>query len=343
MRASCSRTRGAAANSSRARAPGVSWLRRLARDRVSLAALAGVALLLGALLVMPALEGRAAPAHPPPADPPLIVADLRGHALAVVDPRDGTTARRIELPGGPHELVHLADGRVAVTLEQYGRLALVDLSTGAVEAHEVGGFPHGVDERDGVLYVTDRSLDAVRRFDLDGWAEVTSLPAGAWPHAVRIIEGGAAVTANAKDDTIRIGETILAASVLPETVAIAPGGDRIATAGAYGGDVEVFRVDGTLVERWTVGGRPVRVEYGADGTLAVALSAAGAVALIDDRGPRFVAVGGVPDGLVFSPDARRLYVGDVHGGVVSVIDVASGEVVRTILAGSSAGALLFTR
>lgn len=311
-------------------------LRRVAADPIAVAALAGIALLAAALAAAP-IDGRAA------ADPPLIVADLRGDALVIVDPHDSGSARRIELPGGPHELVHLPDGRVAVTLEQSGRVALVDVTTGEVEVREIGGLPHGMDERGGVLYVTDRAVDAVRRFSLAGWVELQPLAAGEWPHAVRVLPDGRIVTANAADSTLRIGDIAVAASELAETVAVRPGGNRVATAGAHGGAVEVFTLDGVAVERYQVGGRPVRVAYGPDGTLAAALSASGAVALIDAGEVLIAHVGGVPDGLAFSPDGARVYVGDVRGGVVSVVNVTSGDVLARIRAGESAGALLFAR
>ena len=301
-------------------------------------AVVGAIVLLGAMLVVTPASGRGT------VDPPLVVADLRGQALVVVDPYRPQEARRIALPGGPHELVHLPDGRVAVTLEQSGRVALVDLATAALEVHDVGGYPHGIDEHESVLYVTDRTVDAVRRFRLDGWVELAPIAAGGWPHAVRVLPDGRVVSANAADSTLHIGDMVVAASALSETVAIAPGAEQLATAGAYGGHVDVLAVDGSRLARHHVGGRPVRVEYAPDGTLAAALSAAGAVAIIDPAGSmRTVPVGGVPDGLAFSPAGARVYVGDVQRGVVSVVDTSSGELLAQVDVGESAGALLFTR
>ena len=73
----------------------------------------------------------------------LLVADLRGRALIVVDLAQAAEPLRIALPGGPHELLELPDGRIVASLEQSGALAVVDLASGAVERIETGGLPHG--------------------------------------------------------------------------------------------------------------------------------------------------------------------------------------------------------
>ena len=70
----------------------------LARPVPSLG-VAGIALLALALAVLAIVWS------PERAPTPLLVADLRGHALVVLDPADPAAARRIPLPGGPHELL----------------------------------------------------------------------------------------------------------------------------------------------------------------------------------------------------------------------------------------------
>jgi DNA-binding beta-propeller fold protein YncE len=273
----------------------------------------------------------------------LLVADLRGHALLVFDPAWPQEARRIVLPGGPHELALLPDGRVVTSLEQAGLLALVDLGSGAVETIAVGGFPHGLVVGGGALAFTDRDRDEVRRLRLDDWAELDPVPAGHWPHAVATLANGALVVANAGDDTLTIGARALAVPAMPETVAVSARGDRVGTAGAMGDTVELLGADGAVQAQVEVGGRPVRVVFDPAGErMAVALSAAGAVALVDAGGAvRRIAVGGMPDGLSFDAGGRLLYVSDLTEGRLTAIDVASGrtEAVYTG-AGSSTGALL---
>lgn len=264
----------------------------------------------------------------------LAIADLRGHALLLLDPAAPEAARRIPLPGGPHELVLLPDGRVAASLEQSGVLAVVDIASGAVEVVSLGGVPHGLALHDGVLHVTDREHGTVRRLRLDGWGEESAVEAGTWPHAVAVLPDGGLAVADAATSTLRIGGRALATSELPETVAVSPDGTRIATAGALGDSVEVFDRAGVLLMRAAVGGRPVRVAFSPAGDqLAVALSALGAVALIDGQGGvRRVEVGGLPDGLRY--DGTTLYAGDLSAGRLTAIDAPAARVTEVLRAGA---------
>ncbi|MEX2446444.1 MAG: hypothetical protein WD734_03815 [Dehalococcoidia bacterium] len=307
-------------------------------DRPLLLACAALAAVVTALAASG--EARLAWWTPAPPSVALVAADLRGHALLVFDPSKPDTARRIPLPGGPHELLRLPDGRVVVSLEQRGALAVVDLDGGIVQTVEVGGIPHGLAVEHGVLTVTDRSADVLRRFALGTWAELPPQPVARWPHAVQAFPGGGLAVASADADLLTVNGRGIAVSELPETVTIALDG-RIATAGAAGGVVEVFDADGQRRARHEVGGRPVRVAFSPDGrTLVAALSAAGTAAIVTEGAVRYVAVGGVPDGLAFSPDGRWLYVADTAYGHVSTVEVARARLVSRVPVGDSAGALL---
>lgn len=298
-------------------------------------ALRGLLIVALALLLAWSLPVEAAP-HVAPAGSSgrlLAVADLRGHALLIVDPAVADAARRIPLPGAPHEIALLPDGRVAVSLEQSGALAVVDLVTGTVDVVPLGGVPHGLAVRDGVIHVTDRDRGVVRSLRLDGWVEDVPVEAGTWPHAVALLPGGVMAVADAASSTLRIGGHAVPTSELPETVAVSPDGTRIATAGALGDTVEVFDSDGTLRMRAAIGGRPVRVAFSPAGDqIAVALSAEGVVALLDGRGVvRRVEVGGLPDGLLYDGDV--LYAGDLSAGRLTVIDPRAARVADVLVAG----------
>jgi DNA-binding beta-propeller fold protein YncE len=292
-----------------------------------------------ALVVAWPAAGRARAAEDPGE---LLVADLRGRSLNVVDLELGSVTDRIALPGGPHELLALPGGRVLVSLEQAGLLALVDLARREVETVEVGGLPHGLALDGDDVLVTDRAADTVRRFTLDGFDELPSTPAGTWPHAVATLPDGRIAVAAARSDALLLGDREIAVSQLPETVAVAPSRALIATAGAVGGLLHVLDGTGALVLELYLGGRPVRAVFAPDGeSLAVALSAAAEVALVGlDGSVRRVAVSGVPDGLAFSKDGERLYASDVYGGSVTVIDLDAAVVVDQLSVGTSAGALL---
>ena len=205
---------------------------------------------------------------------------------------------------------------------------------------EVGGTPHGLAVAGDTLYVTDRSVDAIRRFTIGSWAEQPPIAAGAMPHIVASRSDGSLAVVNAADDTLTLGNRAVHVSHVPESIAVAVDG-RVATAGSVGGMVHVFDRLGAAVEEHEVGGRPVRLLYAPSGrVLAVALSADGTIALVEDGVVRRVTVGGVPDGLAFSSDGRWLYAGDMYGGAVSLIDVARSRVVERFEGGRSAGALL---
>ncbi|MCK9486252.1 MAG: YncE family protein [Dehalococcoidia bacterium] len=305
--------------------------------RAHLAGRGTLVLAVAALLLFAA--ALAWPSAPAPAEG-LLVTDLRGRALLLLDPAQPKAVRRIPLPGGPHELLRLPDGRVAVSLEQSGALALVDVDAGAVETLEVGGLPHGLALDGATLLVTDRSMDAVRRFDLETWRELGLRPVEPWPHAVAVLPSGEVAVASAQAGVLSMGDHHYETGALTESVAVASDG-RVAVAAALDGRVEVRSADGALLARHEVGGRPVRVAFSPDGgRLAVALSARGAVALIEGGEVRVTSVAGVPDGLAFSSDGRVLFVSDVYGGAVSGVRSADGALIAVMPVGDGTGALL---
>lgn len=313
-------------------------------DRVAVIA-AVLAIVLLSIAAWPGTIGAGA------ANDVLVVADLRGQALIVLDPSHPESARRIALPGGPHELLALPDGRVAVSLEQGGAIALVDLAHETAEVRSVGGLPHGLalgrgDDGTALLLVTDRAADAVRRFRLDDFTERAPIGVGAWPHAVAALDGDRVAVALAHADAVRMvgdgDDRVVATSALPETIDVDAAHRRVATAGALGDTVEVVDWLGERVATYPVsGGRPVRVRYAPDGTLAVALSAARAVEVISPQGvARRLPVLGTPDGLAFSSDSRVLYAADMAGGRLTAVAVSSGAVLAVIPIGRSAGSIL---
>jgi len=304
------------------------------------ASLTSSAATVGASVLAVALVAFALLWSPSSALEPLLVADLRGQALVVLAPAHPEDARRIALPGGPHELLRLPDGRVLVSLEQSGALAVVDVDSGAIQLIEVGGVPHGLALHAGVVLVTDRSVDLVRRFALEGWGELAPVQTGAWPHAVAVTPGGALAVASAGPGAVYLDGAEVPVGETTETVAVRSDG-VVAAAAATEGVVVLLSPEGDELARWNLGGRPVRVSFSPDGTtLAVALSAGHAVALIEDDRVMRVAVEGVPDGLAFSSDGRAVYVSDVFGGAVTAVDTTSGEVRAVLRAGESTGAIL---
>lgn len=303
------------------------------------AALAILALVLAAVAVASGTAG-APPESSTPTTGTLVVADLRGHALTIIELASGAR-RSIPLEGGPHELLPLPDGRLAVSLEQAGRIALVAWRGGAVEYLDTGGLPHGLALDGSSLLVTDRAAEAVRRFELGTWREVERVEAGRLPHQV-VAPGGALFVADASSDRLALGAgRSVPQPVVSESIDASPDGTHLAVAGARDGKLLLYdRERGTSLEV-ELGGRPVRVIFAlSGGTVAVALSAAGEVALVDlDGNVRRVDVGGVPDGLAISADGRALFASDIAGGTVTEVEVLSGRVLRRLDGGATAGAL----
>ena len=271
----------------------------------------------------------------------LVVTDLRADELILVDVSIGAVTDRVALPGGAHELLKLPDGRVVASIEQRGVLAVVDLDSGGLEIVTLGGLPHGLALNGDVLLVTDRSVDQIRRFEVDRWRELPPLQPGRWPHAVAVTPDGRIAVASALDSTLVLGDQAIDVSELPETVSVGTDG-AVATAGAAGGELQVFDAAGSEELRVVLGGRPVRVLFAPDGrSIAVALAADGEVALVDRTGDvRTIAVPGVPDGLAFSADGDRLFVSDVVGGTVAVLDPGAATLIEVIEVGTATGAML---
>ncbi len=272
----------------------------------------------------------------------LVVADLRGHALTIIQ-LPAADRRSIPLEGGPHELLPLPDGRLAVSLEQAGRIALVDWHRANVAYLETGGLPHGLALDGTSLLVTDRAAEAVRRFDLGSWRELEPARAARLPHQV-VAPGGALFVADASSDRLALGDgRSVPQPAVAESLAASPDGTQLVVAGAGDGRLLLYDRGRDATLDLNLGGRPVRVAFAPSGaTVAVALSAAGAVALVDlDGTVRRIDVGGVPDGLAFSADGRVLFVSDMAGGTVTAVELRTDRVLARLDGGATAGALIF--
>ncbi|MFN8638395.1 MAG: hypothetical protein U0360_02815 [Dehalococcoidia bacterium] len=271
----------------------------------------------------------------------LVVADLRGHALTVIDLSSGER-RTIPLEGGPHELLRLPDGRLAVSLEQAGRIALVEWRNGIVEYLETRGLPHGLALEGAALLVTDRAAGAVRRFEIGSWGELEPSAVDGVPHQV-VARTGARFVANASSDRLSLGNgRSVPQPALTESIAASPDGTYVAVAGALDGRLLLYDRTRDVSREVELGGRPVRVVFSPSGrAVAVALSAAGEVTLVDiDGGVRRIEVD-APDGLAFSTDGRVLFVADIAGSAVTEVELPGGRVLARLDGGATAGALAF--
>jgi DNA-binding beta-propeller fold protein YncE len=166
---------------------------------------------------------------------------------------------------------------------------------------------------------------------------------------------GRKVAYNAEED-INVG-------ILPYNVAIAPKGDLalVANSGVTGGNdgnadtvsvIDLTALPPRVIDNVSVGDGPEGLAISPDGRLAVAVLIRGSqnaranpatawaahkngsVAILSIDGKRVrktgeIEVGGMPEGVVFSPDGRYIYIGNFLSRDVSILKVSGRKVVDT--------------
>ena len=254
---------------------------------------------LAAVLVSCAAAGLAARqtgATPLPA-PALLVAEKRGGMLAVVDPTALKVVAHVPASPMPHEVA--TDGRFAYLSTQGGpTITVIDLSTlTPVEGIDTGaiGQVHGLAVADGKLYFTSERARTVAR----------------WDQAARRIDwlfgGGQART---------------------HLVRISPDLTRIFTTNIGSGTLSIIERVEPPAGR---GGAPAGSATGRAGaTAGAARGRAGGPAPQPDWTITAVAAGAGAEGIAVAPDGRTVWTANVPARSVSVIDVASKQLVETI-------------
>lgn len=189
-----------------------------------------------------------------------------------------------------------------------------DLSAGPSAQIEVGEHPaHVIADKDGKrAFVTNSEDDTVTVVDLGTASVVGTIPTGSFPHGMRMN----------------------------------PAGDEIYAANVESGSVSVLDPNGLKeIEQIAVGNAPVQVGFTPDGArVFVSLRDDDSIAVIDpversvlDR----IAVGDGPIQVHATPDSAFVLVAnqgtdEKPSDTVSVIDVATNQVVQTIRTGAGA-------
>lgn len=171
-------------------------------------------------------------------------------------------------------------------------------------------------------------------------------------HVVTDREGGRAFVTNAEDDTISVVDlasrkvTSIPAGDYPHGLRLSPDGRHLLVANVEGGSVSLFDTEMLAeVARIPVGAAPVQVAFLPDGSRAyVSLRDEDAVAVIDlatREATARIPVGDGPIQLFATPDGGRVFVANqgtetAPSDEVSVIDVASNAVIATVKAGMGA-------
>ncbi len=289
--------------------------------------------------------GTSAQVRTPPDRGLLVVANLRGESLTLVDLSGATGTRTLQVGGPPHEMVAV-EGRVYATIGRLDRLIEVDpRAPGLLRALALAGEPHGIAADGSSLLVTLDKANAVAVIDRDGLIEESRRTTGETPHAIATFGPEAYVTASRANRLAaqHAGGATAATGKLPESVAVV--GGYVVTANAGDGTLSVFTKDKlVLVGTVKLGGSPVRVIALDDAHVAVSLGSSAEVVVVDIarfRIDRRQKVGSRPDGLCLSPS--RDYIAVVSNGddLARVFRLPTWTPVMALVTGDGPGACLW--
>lgn len=272
----------------------------------------------------------------------LLVANSYSGSVSILNARTGKIRATVSLPGMPQGVAVSPDGKRAfVSVSQLDEVAVLDLATAAVVRRvRVGRRPGALDvSQDGftlvVANLSDGSLSVIDTGTLAEDARVKLK--GTNVRGVRVTADGREAYATAmpafntkpSDDPAEIWHNVIQ-SVRLEGEGSAPGEDQWTDFARIPGESVAF-------------GSPDQYDLVLDRTARRAwVSVAGrdVVTRISIHDPRRntiwpfsqveTGVGANPRGLALSPDESRLWVANHLGNTVSVIDTASGMVVKTL-------------
>ena len=271
------------------------------------------------------------------AAPAIYVAEEGSDTVSVVDAASFKRVATIPVGRGPHNVQVSPDGRFAwVTNEGESRQA------GGHEA--ASGAEHGKSAERGEVWAIDTGTRTI----------AARIPVGLHlAHVVLTPDGRFAYVTNGGDSTVSIVDTearkvvaVVPVGAYPHGLRISPDGKFAYVANLKGGTVSVIDTQARkAIGQIPVGKGPAQTGFAPDGSLAfVSLSQENQVALIDPAARRVVAkigVGTVPIQLYATPDGKTLFVANQGtkqkpGKTVSVIDLATRKVVKTVETGPGA-------
>lgn len=249
-----------------------------------------------------------------------------GHSLLVIDVRKAAIARTIELGDltRPHGVRFLpGDRQLVLTSEASNRIAVIDFATGAVDTTIATGekFSHmiAVTPDGRRAFVTNVSPGSISAFDL-----TTSTRTGIHP-----------------------------VGTLVEGIAVTPDGREVWAGGNQSQQVHVLDTKTGTVSA-TIGGfgMAYRIAITPDGRQAVVSDPGNEKIHLVDVGQRAItttidipAVGGQPaspQGVTISPDGSTALVTLKQASQVVLVDLALGQVVRTLATGGGSDGVAFS-
>jgi DNA-binding beta-propeller fold protein YncE len=311
-----------------------------------IASLAIVPLMALAIVAGTRFIGRTAAASaPPPREGMLVVAQLRGEALTLLNLETGRVSY-LALPGPPHELA-TADGRLYATLGRANVVAEIAPKAPVIlRLLHLSGEPHGIAlGPNGNLYVTLDKAATLVEIDRATFAEIGRVATGDTPHTVTF-GGLTAYVTDSRDNMLHAlvdAEGTSPTGAMPESVAVV--GQYVVTADADAGTLTVARRDGLQAVRTIqVGGHPVRLVALGGQQVAVSLNASARLVVVNVESAaiaRTISVLGHPDGICVSPSGAFVAVASNEERAVQVFRRSDWALAATLDAGDGPGSCIW--
>ena len=275
------------------------------------------------------------------------VANEGADTVSVLDAASFKTLANVRVGKMPHNVQVSPDGKL-VWVTNNGE---PDQTADASEHQGMAKGDHDAMGKPGAVWAIDTSSDAI----------VAKVPVGMHPaHVVVSPDGRLAYVTNGGDNTVSVIDTSaqrLVATIpvgqFPHGLRVSPDGKQVWVANLKGGTVSVIDTSSQKeIAQVPAGKGPAQVGFTPDGRLVlVSLSEENAVAVIDPatrKVIRKVTVGTVPIQLYATPDSGTLLVANQGtrkkpGKTVSLIDLESFKVAKTVVTGAGAHGVVIDR
>lgn len=275
------------------------------------------------------------------------VANEGADTVSVLDAASFKTLANVRVGKMPHNVQVSPDGKL-VWMTNNGE---PDQAADASAHQGMAKGEHDAMGKPGAVWAIDTSSEVI----------VAKVPVGMHPaHVVVSPDGRFAYVTNGGDNTVSVIDTVaqhvvatISVGQFPHGLRISPDGKQIWVANLKGGTVSVIDTASQKeIAQVPAGKGPAQVGFTPDGRLVlVSLSEENAVAVIDPatrKVIRKVAVGTVPIQLYATPDSRTLVVANQGtrkkpGKTVSLIDLESFKVAKTVVTGAGAHGVIIDR
>jgi len=320
-----------------------------------------------AALAVAALTAGATPGAAQDLSGTLVVVNKGPGTVTILDVATGNVLARLPTGQGPHEVALTRDGSTAIVTDYGARadgstLTVVDVpGLRVARTISLGRHtgPHGIAVMPGdrrVAVTSERSGHVVIVDIADGGI-VKEIPTGhPGSHMLALVADGQTLyTSNGGDGTVSrlsVGTATHEASydvpASPEAIGVTPDGSEVWVGSNEHGTVSAIDTETGAVEQVLEGFEwPYRVLFTPDARLVLLPDLGGHQLRIVDRASRevravldFPEAG--PQGITLSDDARYAFHSMSREGRVVIIDVASGEVVRSLDVGEAPDGVAFT-